>query len=734
MNQLKIIIDDTEISVEAHKTIFHAAAEAGIYVPNLCQHPDLPSTGECGLCIVAVDGSAEPVVSCNTKIAEGMRINTRSADLRAKQREILKGILKYHPTACLTCWRRERCQPFDVCLRNVAINERCVTCPKNGRCELQRVADFVGLENEYVPYEFRNLPVNRENPLFELDYNLCIACGRCVRACNDLRGIKALGFIEINGHRVAGPKNGTHKDSGCRYCYSCVEVCPTGALMDINQGRYHPFTDFEAYVVPCKEACPAHIDIPRYLYYIAQGKYSEALAVIREKVPFPGALGRVCIHPCEQACRRGDLNTLEPVCIKFLKRYATDHDNGLWKKHSVKEAPTGKKVAVIGAGPAGLTAAYYLAKKGHTVFEALPQAGGMMRVGIPRYRLPADILDAEINEIKAAGVEIRTNVRIQSLDHLFDDGYAAVFIGIGAHKGMASGIKGDNLPGFMDGVDFLRKVGLGEEVKLGERVGVTGGGNSAVDCARTALRLGAKKVTMFYRRTRVEMPAAHEEVEEALHEGVELVFLVAPDEIRQRSNGSLEFECIRMKLGEPDASGRARPEPIPGSQFVTVLDNVISGIGQSTDIPSDYGVVTGRGNVIKANQTTLETSRKGVFAGGDIVTGPASVIGAIAQGRQAAIAMDKYLGGNGIIAEALLPEEAAHPYFGEDTGFTDRLQPEMPCIPDDQRSGSFIEVELGYGGKAAMEEARRCFRCNMRLNINAPVLPPTKVVAVRTED
>jgi formate dehydrogenase major subunit len=299
---------------------------------------------------------------------------------------------------------------------------------------------------------------------------------------------------------------------------------------------------------------------------------------------------------------------------------------------------------------------------------------------------------------------------------------------------MPSGVKGDDTPGFIDGVTFLRNVSLGENVKLGNRVGITGGGNSAVDCARTALRLGAKKVIMFYRRTRVEMPAAPEEVEEALHEGVEIVFLVAPNEIRKRADGALDFECTRMKLGEPDASGRRRPEPIPGSEFVTILDNVISGIGQATDIPSGFGLDTGRGNVIRVKGNSLETTLRGVFAGGDIVTGPASVIGAISHGRQAASEIDKYLGGNGIITEALLPEEAADPYFGEDAGFTERYQPAMPCIPDNQRTASFIEVELGYGEKTAAEEAARCFRCNMRLKINAPVLPPAKVVTARTED
>ena len=729
MAEIIITIDGQQIQVESDTTIYKAAEKAGIYIPGLCAHPDLLPSGDCGLCLVTVEGQAEPVISCTTKVTDNAVIVTDSPEIREKQREVLTKILSEHPNACLTCWRKERCQPFDICLRNVAVTERCVTCPENGRCELQRVVDFLDFITETVPYTFRALPINSDNPFFDLDYNLCIACGRCVRACQDLRGIKALDFIEMKGYRVAGPVvNGNHKDSGCKYCFTCVEVCPTGALVD-KKARYHSIDEWEAYVVPCRDACPAHIDIPRYLYYIAQGKYSEALAVVREKVPFPGALGRVCIHPCEQACRRENINTSEPLCIKFLKRFAADHDNGLWKQNVMAEPATGKKVAVIGSGPAGLTAAYYLAKKGHsvTVFEALPETGGMMRVGIPSYRLPREILDSEIKEIENAGVEIKVNARIESLDGIFEQGYNAVFVGLGAHKGTKAGTKGEELPGVLDGVDFLREVSLGKEIKIGKRVAVFGGGNAAIDCARVAKRIGAEQVTMLYRRTRKEMPAAPEEVEEALHEGVEIMFLVNTTEIRAKENGCFDVQCIRMQLGEPDASGRRRPVPIEGSEFVTEFDNYISSIGQATDIPEQYNLELGRGNVIKVNNETMKTNREGVFAGGDVVTGPASVIGAIAQARQAASEIDKYLGGDGKIDEELVPYETPDPWFGQDQSFTDRHQPVMPCIDVKKRLGGFTEVELGYDEQTAIEEAKRCLRCDMRLRLSKPVLPPVKV-------
>ena len=726
MTKLTLNVDGQQVVADKGMTIFEAAVRRGIYIPNLCTHPDLPPSGDCGLCLVEIEGQPEFAISCTTKVTENMTVHTDTPEIRQRQRQVLEKILSEHPNACLTCWRKERCKPFDVCLRNVKVTERCVTCPENGRCELQKVADFLDIEMVTFPYKYRELPVNRDNPFFDLDYNLCIACGLCVRACLDLRDIKALDFIELNGYRVAGPfRNNNHKDSGCKFCFSCVEVCPTGALVD-REARYYTIPDWEGYVVPCRQACPAHIDVPRYVYLTAQGKYSEAIAVIREKVPFPGTLGRVCIHPCEQACRRGQLN--DPICIKFLKRFAADHDTGLWKKNSKSAPPTGKKVAVVGSGPAGLTAAYYLAKMGHavTIFEALPQTGGMLRVGIPAYRLPRKILDAEIKEIEKVGVKIRTNTRIKSADSLFEQGYNAVFLGLGAHKGTKLGAEGEDSAGVIDGVTFLRQVSLGEKVKIGKKIAIIGGGNAAIDCSRTALRLGAKEVAIIYRRTRDEMPAAPEEVEEALHEGVKITFLAAPNRIRVK-NKHLELECLRMKLGEPDTSGRRRPVPIAGSEFASDFDNIIASIGQAPEIPAQLGVKLARGDVIRTDAQTLATSREGAFAGGDVVTGPASVIEAIAQGRQAASSIDKYLGGSGIIDESLIPTEKVNPRLGSDDDFADRHQPTMPCLHTKQRLADFAEVELGYTEATAIEEANRCLRCDLRLQISSPILPPAKV-------
>ncbi len=724
MSQVTLTIDGQQVTADSSTTIYEAAAGAGIYIPGLCAHPDLPPSGECGLCLVEIEGQPEYAISCTTKVAQDMVVRTDTSELRQKQRQVIEKILSEHPAACLTCWRKERCQLFDICLRSVQISERCVLCPENGHCELQRVVDFLDLGETPIPYKYRNLPVNQDNPFFDLDYNLCIACGRCVRACRDLRDVEALDFIQVGGYRVAGPKNGSHKDSGCKLCFACVQVCPTGSLVD-KEAKYHAIPDWDAYVVPCRAACPAHIDVPRYVKLVGEGKYSEALAVVREKVPFPGTLGRVCIHPCEQACRRGGVDT--PICIKFLKRFADDHDTGLWKKNSKIAPATGKKVAVVGSGPAGLTAAFYLAKLGHnvTVFEALPQTGGMLRVGIPAYRLPREILDSEIKEIEDVGVKIKTSIKIESLDSLLQQGYNAVFLGLGAHKGTKMGVEGEDSPGVIDGVTFLRQTSLGEKVKIGKKIAIIGGGNAAIDCSRTALRLGATEVSIIYRRTRDEMPAAHEEIEEALHEGVKITFLAAPNRITVKS-GRLFLECLKMKLGEPDASGRRRPVPIPGSEYTTEFDNIIASIGQAPEVPAQLGVKLGRGDVITADKKTLATSRQGVYAGGDIVTGPASVIQAIAQGRQAASSIDKYLGGSGIIDEVLIEVEEFNPRLGRDGDFLDRPQVTMPAIDIEQRLAGFTEVELGYPEATAIEEAKRCLRCELRLTICSPMSPPVK--------
>ena len=333
----------------------------------------------------------------------------------------------------------------------------------------------------------------------------------------------------------------------------------------------------------------------------------------------------------------------------------------------------------------------------------------MMRVGIPDYRLPKDILRADIKEIEDIGVDIKTNAQVDSLDELFKEGYSAIFIATGAHTGIKLGVKGENSPGVMDCVSFLREVNLGKKVGVGERVAVIGGGNAAIDSARTALRLGAKEVTILYRRTRSEMPASAEEIEEAIAEGVKIEFLVAPSMIARR-NGRVEVGSIRMRLGAIDASGRPSPEPIEGSEFLTSFDTIIAAVGQRPEIPNQFKLTTGRGNAIEVNPETLATSRHGVFAGGDAKNGPASVIEAIADGRQAATSIDKYLGGKGEIDEVLAPPEELKVPLEE---VLEEGRSEVPTLPLAERLKSFKLVELGLDEKMAIREAKRCLRCDL---------------------
>ncbi|MGA8849759.1 MAG: FAD-dependent oxidoreductase [Dehalococcoidia bacterium] len=462
--------------------------------------------------------------------------------------------------------------------------------------------------------------------------------------------------------------------------------------------------------VRCGGACPAGVDVPRYVRLIGEGKFAESLAVIKQGIPFPGILGRVCFAPCEHDCRQSKQE--DPIAIRMLKRFAYDHANYEEKKPTNR---SGKRVAIIGSGPAGLSAAYYLAKMGHsiTIFEALPKTGGMMRVGIPAYRLPRKILDDEINMVKNLGVEIKTDARVESLDNLFKDGYHAVLIAIGAHQGIKMRVEGEDHPKVIECIDFLRNVNFGKKVDLGNRVAVIGGGNAAIDAARTARRLGAKEVTVFYRRSRAEMPANPSEVEEAIEEGVKIEFLALPKKVLSK-NGTVSLENFRMKLGDPDASGRRRTDAIKESEFSVDVDTIITAVGQRPEIPGQFEVRIGPANTIVVDTETLATSKNGVFAAGDAVTGPASVVQAIAVARTAAIAIDKYLGGKGLLPaeEVRVNEPTSRHTFLERWQQKDK-RVKMPSLSTEKRLQGFDEVELGLIEEMAIAEGQRCWRCDL---------------------
>jgi len=458
----------------------------------------------------------------------------------------------------------------------------------------------------------------------------------------------------------------------------------------------------------CASACPAHVNVPEYVALIAEERFDEALDVIRRRNPFPSVCGRACDHPCEMFCRRGELDA--PVAIRHLKRFVADvvaESPGppLWR------GPREGRVAVIGSGPAGLTAAYFLALMGREVkvFEALDRPGGVLAVGIPEYRLPREALERDIAFIRRAGVEIVTNRRIESLHELREEGYQAVFVAVGAHKDTRLGIEGEALEGVVGALHFLRGVSLGEIRELRGRVAVIGGGNAALDSARTALRLGAESVTILYRRTREEMPAIRDEIEDALMEGVDIRFLLAPVAIE--GDGRVQtVRCEETTLGEADESGRRRP--VRTGRLTSVeADHVIVAIGQAPELDfavADDTLVVSRGRPV-VDPVTMHWGADAVFAGGDAVTGPATIIQAIAAGQRAACAIDVFLGGKGELppdtglASRRKPDEA------------DAAAPRQPveALPPEQRRGNFREVLKAYTRQAACTEARRCLRCDL---------------------
>lgn len=468
----------------------------------------------------------------------------------------------------------------------------------------------------------------------------------------------------------------------------------------------------------CQAACPLQMDIREYVDLVAQGKIMEALQVIRSGNPFPSICAHVCSHPCEDACRRQCVD--KPVAIRALKRFAVEF-GGDRMIQTEAQTTHSEKVGIIGSGPAGLSCAYYLRKLGYpaTIFEAHSELGGMLRVGIPQYRLPREVLDIEVERLTQMGVEIRTNTRVVSLDLLFELGYKAIFITIGAHQSLRLGIEGEESPGVIDGATFLREVNLGLKPAIGEKVAVVGGGNVAIDAARTAARLGAKKVSILYRRSCAEMPADPVEVAQAEEEGVSISFLMAPTSIK-RHGDKLSVTCVKMELGEPDARGRRQPVPIKGSEFTEGFDALITAIGQAPQTPGDFHVRMGKGSTIQVDPVTLTTNRLGVFAGGDAVTGPATVTQALATGRVAATRIDDYIQHRYPLAKPERPSLTGdlQPRTIEMIRKIGRTEPSV--LPAEARAKDFVPVEMVFDWESAIKEARRCLRCGMGAEILSP--------------
>ena len=513
----------------------------------------------------------------------------------------------------------------------------------------------------------------------------------------------------------------------CNSCGECAKVCPVelpdefemglhmrkAAYLPLPQAVPAAFAIDKRGTPPCRAACPAGVNAQGYVALISQGKFKEALGVVRRTVPFAGVLGRVCTHPCERECERAQVD--EAIAIRSLKRFVADYEiaAGREKAEPVEQTQEAK-IAIVGSGPAGLACAYDLVREGYgvTVFESLPEAGGLLRYAIPEYRLPKEIVDNDISYIQELGVEIKTNTPVKDISILSSQGYKAIFLGAGAWASQKADIPGEDATGVLNALEFLWLVNSGAETGVGGRVAVIGGGNAAVDAARAASRLGAEEVTVVYRRSQAEMPAIKSEIEEAEREGIKLLFLAAPVRILDKGGRLSAIECIKMELGEPDASGRRRPVPIQKSEFTMNVDNVIMAIGQgvdSTALPEQLGY-TGRGT-LEVDPVTLQTNTEGIFAGGDAVSGPADVISAIAAGKEAAISIDRYLRGASLTEGRPSTPKMVKEVSKE--GVKAKGRASVAVLDPDKRQGSFEEVEQGLDEGTAVEEAKRCLNCGV---------------------
>ena len=515
---------------------------------------------------------------------------------------------------------------------------------------------------------------------------------------------------------------------------------------------------FENKISPCNEGCPAGQDVEGAMVLIGKGKVLEAWELFKEENPFPAVCGRVCFHPCESSCNRKDFD--EAVSINALERFMADAASRQGRRLSFKREKRKEKIAVIGSGPAGLTSAYHLARMGYgvTVFEAFPVLGGMLRVGIPEYRLPKKVLEEEIDQILELGVKVEINARLGA-DFLLSDlkEYPAVFLAMGNHRSKSLGIPGEDSVGVMSGLEFLRNVSLGKEVALGKRVAVIGGGNTAFDAARSALRLGAKPF-ILYRRTREEMPAFPGEIVEAEEEGIEISYLVSPARLVAENGKISRLECLKNRLGPADEDGRRRPVAIKGSNFFLEVDQVIAAIGEDADLAALPKRIGFKENVILTDERGA-TKQKGVFAGGDIIQQPRTVVHAIGSGKRAAIFIDCFLKGEkweGLLdglrigergslsmKRYLQPENERVPLSSKTVLLKDlnldyfdyKKRKKMLKAQTSKRLGSFEEVNLGFSEETAREEANRCFNCGVcNLCDNCYIFCPDVAILKQGED
>ena len=542
----------------------------------------------------------------------------------------------------------------------------------------------------------------------------CLGLGDCIRACLfDAIKIGSEGYPVIIEEKCTG-------------CGACERACPKNILEVKTQSErlLHFNQEYEC-LAPCRQTCPAEINIPLYIAQIRKGDYEGAVNTIRDRNPFLLSCGRVCPHPCETNCRRGIEDA--PVSINQLKRLVADYEMNSGRRFPITVAPaTHRHVAIVGGGPAGLSCAFFLKRLGHdaTIFEAMPKLGGMLRYGIPEYRLPKKVLDWEIEGILNLGIKPHTNVKFGldfDLASLISAGYDAVFLGIGAWKDALLRVEGENIEGCYTGIDFLSRAASGEKIPVGHAAIVIGGGNTAIDCARNLIRMGVEEVYIVYRRTRNEMPANEVEIEAAEDEGTKFIFLAAPVSVKGDEDEKVtHLEYLKMKLGEPDASGRRRPVPIKGSETLLETDMVITAIGQSPDVSftettqkrlAELNIT--RWNTINANPHTLQTNISYLFTAGDVATGPSLVVEAIGGGRRAARSIHQYIMGEQVQTEPgeLSKKLIAETIFDQVKDIIAKPRAQMVELSVSQRIDSYVEVDQVLTDEAGHAESERCLSC-----------------------
>lgn len=693
MNKICLTIDGIMVEARPSQSVLDAALAAGIYIPHLCSHPDLPAQANCKLCVVELDGVDGPVCACETEARDGMVVCTQSDDLAHRRGIAMELLLAGHP-------------------------HDCTGCKMYLKCELQAMMQYLGSVHARMRTVRREAThINTGNPLIVREMERCIQCGRCVRVCRNVRGVGVIDYKKLGNEIYIGTRDDMPLgDAGCRFCGACVEVCPTGALQD-PEGIFRTDLPREQALIPCQAECPAHIDIPAYLRAIREGKCSEAAGIIREKVPFPHTLGLVCNNRCESGCKRRGLN--DPVSIRNLKRYAAEHDETqVWREKYLAHAPrTGKRVAVVGAGACGLTAAYYLNKKGHDVmvFEAKKIPGGHMTSGMPEYRIPTKTVLDEVQVILDSGVRLECSHPITNAAELKQD-YDAVLIAIGTSVGKKlTYLPGADFQQVYSALELLQAQRLGTPLELGDSVCVIGGGNVAFDAAGTLLRMG-KAVSVVCLEENASQ-ASPEERDLVAEEGAVLLDCRSCEAILGTSEQVTGLQVHKVSRFHFDReTGALVEQAVPDSTHVIPCNAVVFAAGQTTGLTDAFGLELNRfGYPIDpaTGESGYHTSVEGVFAAGDVITGTKFLIDAIAGAREAAVLMDRYLGGDGVIDERLV-ERQRDPSIGEAEGFAAIPRQELAVRPAQERRQDFAPVTEGFTCAQASCESGRCLQCDLR--------------------